>query len=198
MKALVLKDWFVVFKQMKMFILFIAVFSILPGTSTTMFAVVYAAMLPYSALAYDERSKWDQLAAMMPYSDRDIVLGKYVLGWIFTAGSITIALAAQFLMAPFTHIGPDVMGAVLAGCAGVCIMACILPLMFRFGVERGRMVFIMVVVAAAVFSSSAISLGSQAPEGLPPALTVLLPAAAVLLSLVSIPLSVRMYRRRDR
>ena len=42
------------------------------GSSTASFAFVYSAMLPITAMAYDERSKWDKLAAMMPYSKRSI------------------------------------------------------------------------------------------------------------------------------
>ncbi len=198
MKALVLKDWYVVFKQMRLFLVFILVFSLLPGTSANLFAVVYAAMLPYTALAYDERCKWDQLAAMMPYSERDIVLGKYVLGWLFTAGAMVFCMAAQLVMSPFTHARPDVAGTLLVGCAGTVIMACILPLMFRFGVERGRMFFIMFVVAGAIGATSAITVQADALETRPALLTVLLPAAAVVLNAVSIPLSIRLYRRCSR
>ena len=70
MKALILKDTYVMWKQTKVLLILILVFSCLPGAFYPTFAVVYAAILPYSAMAYDERSKWDQLAAMLPYSDR--------------------------------------------------------------------------------------------------------------------------------
>ena len=66
MKALLLKDFYVLWKQMKAFLVLILLFSALPGSYNAIFAVTYAAMLPYSCVAYDERSKWDQLAAMMP------------------------------------------------------------------------------------------------------------------------------------
>ena len=68
MKALLLKDFYVLWKQMKAFLVLILLFSALPGSYTAIFAVTSAAMLPYSCVAYEERSKWDQLAAMMPYS----------------------------------------------------------------------------------------------------------------------------------
>mgnify|MGYP000464773336 CR=1 FL=1 len=64
---------------MKAFLVLILLFSALPGSYNAIFAVTYAAMLPYSCVAYDERSKWDQLAAMMPYSNRDLVLSRYIL-----------------------------------------------------------------------------------------------------------------------
>lgn len=87
MSALLLKDYYVIFRQMKIFLLLILVFSCIPGTFYSTFAVVYASMLPYTALAYDERSRWDQMAAMMPYSARDVVLSKYLFGWIAVAVS---------------------------------------------------------------------------------------------------------------
>ena len=76
MKALLLKDTYVIWKQMKIFLIIILVFSAIPSGFNSAFAVIYAAMMPYTAMAYDERSKWDQMAAMMPYSARDVVLGK--------------------------------------------------------------------------------------------------------------------------
>ena len=48
-------------------------------------AVIYGSMIPYSAMAYDQRSRWDTFARMLPYSGtKTAVLSRYVLGWIFT------------------------------------------------------------------------------------------------------------------
>ena len=67
MKGLLLKDWYTLIKQMKIMLVLMLVFACVPGYSMAAFAVVYAAMLPVTALAYDERSKWDELAAMPPW-----------------------------------------------------------------------------------------------------------------------------------
>ena len=74
MSALLLKDFYVMWKQTRVLLILILVFSCLPGAFYPTFAVVYAAILPYTAMAYDERSKWGQLAAMLPYADRERVL----------------------------------------------------------------------------------------------------------------------------
>ena len=73
MKGLLLKDWYTLIKQMKIMLVLMLVFACVPDYSMDAFAVVYTAMLPVTALAYDERSKWDELAAMLPYSVREIV-----------------------------------------------------------------------------------------------------------------------------
>ena len=43
-------------------------------------------MIPYSAMAYDQQSRWDTFARMLPYpGQRHVVLSRYVLGWLCTA-----------------------------------------------------------------------------------------------------------------
>ena len=53
MKALLYKDAMVLWKQMKIMLRLILVFAVFPSEFQNVFAVLYAALLPYSALAYD-------------------------------------------------------------------------------------------------------------------------------------------------
>lgn len=205
MKALLMKDFYVLWKQMRIFLLIILIFSAIPSSFNNLFAVVYAAMLPYTAGAYDERSKWDQLAAMMPYADRDVVLSKYVLGWLATAAAAVISLLLQGVISLFwqpTSGGYSPVLILLAGCAAVGIVAIMLPPLFRFGVEKGRVVmflFIFLVCGSAgALSSIAIISTSYGGTRLPAWLIPAMAAAALVLNAVSIPLSLRFYRRRGR
>ena len=106
MKALVQKDFYVIWKQMRMLVLVLTLLSMVNSAFNTVFLVVWCSMLPYTAMAYDERSHWNQLAAMMPYSKRDIVLSKYVLGWLSMAAAIVLSLVFQTAAAVFTHEAP--------------------------------------------------------------------------------------------
>lgn len=194
MKALVKKDLFVLTRQMRLFLVMIVVFAVLPGASMTTFAVVYAAMLPYTALAYDERSKWDQMAAMLPYTDRDVVLAKYVLGWLLIAATTALSLLAGLITRA------DFMGPLLGFCIGLLVMALTLPLMFRFGVEKGRMFFILMMVVLGVGGANLATGLAQSPDttSLKRLLLIVLPLAAVGANAVSVPLSVKLYARRSR
>ena len=184
---------------MRIFLLLVLVFSCIPGAFYSTFAVVYAAMLPYTALAYDERSRWDQMAAMMPYADRDIVLGKYVFGWLFTAAAAAATFVLQTVLAAVWSgaEGPSVPVILLSVCVAVCILDITLPMMFRFGVEKARLAMFLIIFLVCA-SAGAISVIDQsggpdfgfqmwAP-----------PAVAVVMTAVSVPLSVRFYGRRRR
>ena len=201
MKALIIKDTYVIWRQMKYFLILILIFSALPSGFNNAFAVIYTSMLPYTALAYDERSKWDQLVAMMPYSTRDAVLSKYVFGWLCIGGAAVLSGLLQMALSLVVDrvFLPGVM--VLSVLGAVCILAISLPLMFRMGVEKGRLAMFLVIFlvcgAAGAIAHIAESVGSGtvfAFQG--PVLGVTL-LAALVLTAVSVPLSMRFYTKRQ-
>ena len=201
MKALILKDTYVIFRQMKYFLVMILLFSALPSGFNNAFAVIYAAMLPYTALAYDERSKWDQMAAMMPYSARDIVLGKYAFGWLCIGGAAVLSalLQAVLSLAVNRTFLPGVMALSVLG--ALCILAITLPLMFRFGVEKGRLTMFLIIFLVCGSAGAISSIAESAGRGTffafqEPALIAML-ATAMVLSIVSVPLSMKFYSQRQ-
>ena len=205
MKALIQKDVYVLWKQMKIFVIVMLVIMAGNGSFGSVFVVIWCAMLPYTALAYDERCKWDQLAAMMPYSPRDLVLSKYVLGWLCAGAAGVLVLAAQAVIRAFRlplETGSP-LAVLLSFCASVCVLAITLPLMFRFGVERGRMgmfLLIFLVCGGAGALTAIGDPGGASASGNTAALlsmaAVLAPVAAVVLTAVSVPLSLRICAAR--
>lgn len=202
MKALLKKDIYVLVRQMKIFLLMMAVFAVVPSLNLSVFAIAYCGMLPYTAMAYDERSKWPKLAAMMPYTTGDIVLSKYVLGWLATAIASVLSLAAHGILGRFLSVEYSMpLSAVLPSfCVGLIMIALTLPLMFRFGVEKGRMFFVLFIVMLACGGAGLVQ-GVFSADDVPAALQSLVglgvPALAVVLTAVSVPLSVRLYDRQQ-
>ena len=201
MKALLYKDAMVLWKQMKIMLLLILVFALFPSGFQNTFAVLYAALLPYTALAYDERSRWDRMAAAMPYSAGDIVTEKYVFGWLTAAGTLFLTLIIRLASQHLLHLGEGASAGTLlmAFCGSLVTMAVTLPFLFRFGVEKGRMVMILLIAlvcggAAGIAGIDAFTLGSvRGISGL-----LLAAAAAVAANAVSIPIAVRCYARRNK
>ena len=157
MKGLVWKDIYTLLKQAKFILLLMVLFACLPGYSMSAFAIFYGAMLPITALAYDERSKWDELAAMMPYSVKEIVGSKYVLGLLLVGGISALSIAARIVTGiikatPFDAEG--IISTVILACLSLVLLMVDLPLMFRLGVEKGRIIYILLTcggVVAGVF-----------------------------------------------
>ncbi len=207
MTALLQKDLFVLWKQLKIYAVLFVVYALLPSPYLNIFGVVYGAIMPYTAMAYDERAKWDQLAAMMPYRDLDIVLSKYALGALFSGTAAVAAGVGQLVVHQFyrTESGewftPET--AVVAFSLALIIMAVTLPVLFRFSVEKARvMMFVLIIViaggggAVSAIAIDATSGGIAFRSPIPAAMMFLL--AGVVMIAISVPISVRMYQRRKR
>jgi len=202
MKGLLLKDLLVITKQMRAFILLIVVFAVINRGAMTSFAVIYAAMMPMTALSYDERSKWTDLAAMMPYSSRAIVLSKYVLGYALVLAVTLLCLAVGLVSARFTG-GPGVEpeGIAVALFLGLLFIAINLPLGFTLGVEKGRLAYLiiaMLMVLAVSFLAQPLLAALNALTISGPALAALAAAVIVALNAASIAISAAAYRKRFR
>ena len=206
MRGLIMKDMLTIAKQAKAFLILILFFAVIPSFSGSSFAMLYAAMMPISALAYDENCKWDQLAAMMPYSVRDIVLSKYLLGYIclLATGALSIASLYVTAAAKGTAVsGEDIAQIAVMACFALIFLAVNLPCMFRLGVEKGRLLF-MAMIGVIVFFT--MGFGDKIADGINKASAggnlapgaVAIAALALAANVVSIALSERAYKRKMR
>lgn len=190
MKGLLLKDFLVITKQLKLFLLLIPVMALTGGTSMAAVAILLGAVLPMSAIAFDEQSHWLELAVMMPYSRSALVLSKYLLGYLGMAGAAGVFMLVQLAVSAVN--GAPVSRAVFMLCfailSGLLLLAINTPILLRFGSQKGRLVFILFMgLSAAV--GSLIKGCLPAVGGVPLLVTLLV--GAVLLNVGSIALSMR-------
>lgn len=153
MKSLLIKDFFVIIKQLKVFLLIIPVIAITGGVSLSAMAILFGARLHMTAIAYDERSKWNELALMMPYTKKDLVFSKYLLGYICVAGSAILVILGQVLLQLMgaenhsLHINTVLFGVFSA----LIFLAINTPVLLKFGSEKGRFLFLIVVALIGAF-----------------------------------------------
>lgn len=198
MKGLLWKDFYVINRQMRFFAMIILSFSVLPNYYIQLFAITYAGLLPYYVIAHDEQSHWDTLAGMMPYSVRDLVLSKYILGWASALIISLVALVAGRLEQGIFPQAAQPAGVLPALCVALVCIAVSLPFLFRFGSTRGRQIMMMVLIVVACGTSGALSALLSLGEitWLSGNVVLLLPLLAVAANAVSVPVSMAMYRRR--
>ena len=127
---------------------------------------------------------------------RQLVLSRYALGWIAAVAACGISLVLQEIFSLFldSHVYPSSLLVSFFAC--IAIMAITLPLIFRFGVERGRLLMFFLIF---LVCGSAGALGgiTENYSGALPAPVWLIVPAALVLTAVSIPVSIRCYARRS-
>lgn len=198
MKGLLCKDACTLVRQVGIMLALVVLFGCVQRGSMTAVAIFYASLLPMTALAYDERCKWDTMAAGMPYSDLALVGSKYVLGAVCVAGATVVCLLAQLAFGSFR--AEDAATTLVIALLAFGLNVIELPVMFRFGVEKGRLVFLLLtcggVSAILVWRDAFIDTLDRIEN--PAAMLLALAGAAAALTAVSLPLAVRMYRSRYR
>ena len=204
MKALLRKDYYVLKSAILLYAGIILLFNMMMGLSGIFITVLYSALLPSSAFAYDDRSRWGELAAMLPYSERDIVLSRYALGVIgivlLNIPGMLARLAVRMLNMPFSSsIGLSLSETLIFLCIGVCFLDFSLPAYFRFDAEKSRLARTLITVLLCGGISGVIvgvGINDDSMFGLFQGTFVPILIAAVILTAISIPLSLWAYRAR--
>lgn len=207
MKGLLLKDAYMMAKYCRSYLFLLIIFTVVGALNReNMFFILYpslfASMLPVTILSYDERSKWEQYCATLPCTKAQIVSGKYIIGSAVHLFSVAVTLIAQIVS---MIIRKDFSGELIAVLA--CILIALpaistsitLPIMFRYGTEKGRIVyFIMIGVfcAIAMFATFAYTEGSS-PEIRFSAVFAILCAAAMVIYVLSWLLSIKFFEKRE-
>jgi len=149
MKGLLLKDFYMVIKYCKLYLLIFATFILASvfGDNNFFFAFypcLLAGMIPVNLLGYDERSKWSNYCGTLPLTKAQIVSGKYLIGLFSQIAVIALSAIAQAVR---MHInGGFDMESYLTLLAFFLILSCLsasitLPFIFKFGVEKGRIAY---------------------------------------------------------
>lgn len=155
MKGLLKKDLLVLMKQLLAFIIIVPILSF-SGNMMAVLAVVFGAILPMTAMAYDEQSKWNEMAVMLPYSKMDLVFSKYLLGYVCMLGTGTLAVVGRGVLHVLGKGSMDGVWTMLWGglVCGLVFIAINHPILFKFGTEKGRYVYFAAMIL--VGSSGAI------------------------------------------
>ena len=201
MRGLLLKDWYQARKYCRSLLLIAVVFSavsVFPNnTMMAVYPLMLGALLPVTLHAYDERSGFLRYACAMPTSRRDVVAVRYV--------ELLVALALGFAMLGAARTVGALCGLRSAVSADALLVmalfsadiaAILLPLMFRFGTKRARMmIFITVGLLAALLLLTGNGLSDALVSMQALARCAVLAAALAVLPL-SFLLSLRIYRRK--
>ena len=150
MKGLILKDIYSIRITQKTYVLlflFLCVFGYLmksPGYVGTMCIVVFATVV-LSLFNADQYYHWDTYAAALPLGKRIIVRARYMLIIVMTLGLavftaiMTGATAALLGMSVSEQVISSVsMCMIIPNFSGI-----IIPVIYKLGVEKGRVIFMM-------------------------------------------------------
>ena len=206
MKGLLLKDFYLSWRYCRAFLVIVAVFLAVSFTGDdNIFFLIYpimiASVIPMTLVSYDEHDKWTAYSGTLPYTRAQLVSTKYLVGMCFGSVAFLISMAATtvrmilgggFVLEQFAMVGTALL---VLGCLGPAL---ILPYVFKYGAEKGRVAFYITVGVFSGVAAVLAGIGFQVQVmggGLWPLAAVA--GVSILLYALSWWLSIRFYQKRE-
>lgn len=156
MKGLLLKDFYNVGGQFKLYALYPILGAALSYTQESLIMMIFlSAMMivsiPISSFSYDDMADFTPLALTLPVSRKQLVLAKFVLSFIITLFVIVSYLILAFIMLQVfgdaffqTNFQEQVLACLAASFSANMINCIMIPMLYRFGTEKGR-IFLFII-----------------------------------------------------
>ena len=205
MQGLLLKDWYMIKKYCRAYLLLTVIFTVVSFFGEDNFFLIFypcllCGVIPVNLIAYDENSRWTQYSEALPYTRAQIVSSKYLIGIFIQLAVMILTVIAQSVrmnMAGNFSLSELLMIALtMLSIAGLSSAIC-LPFIFKMGVEKGRTayyVMIGIVCAGAVSASMVFGEQAEAQIDLPIAIIAVI---SVAIYAVSWYLSILFYKKRE-
>lgn len=148
MSGLIVKDFLILHKTLRSYLLILAIYVAVAfagywsASFVGGFMMVMVAMLPMNVFAYDKQAKWDVYGLSLPVGRTKTVAARYL--------AVLIMFAASAVLTTVLGVALNIAGRMeerleeyLLSCA-ICVViamlinAIMLPLLYKFGPERAR------------------------------------------------------------
>ena len=208
MLGLVKKDLLMIKGNLRNVLLFLVVFIIIALQENNVIVIVpvFVSMMVFmTTFSYDEYNKWEAYAITLPVLRKNIVKSKYIASIILWLIALLVTVVITVVMGIFEqNINYFELFGMILGCVFsiVLLESIMFPLIFKFGVEKGRIgVFVGVFVIAAllgfVFTGIDLDNATGFVDFFNKYYYLLLPLVSIIVLIISYFVSKRIYLKKE-
>ena len=200
MKGTFLKDVINLKGQLLYYAVVIAVFFAVGAVSGNIYfyagvSIFCGVVAPLSAIAYDEKDNWDKFALASGISRRELALSRYILG--LAAFLPAWGLSFVFMAIPALRSFENLYVIITYGGLGLITMDCVLPVVYKIGVDKSRLFYIFLILIVMLLSVGAATLVELIGGDPVAVIAYLLVGLGIVGLFVSLGISVSVYRHKD-
>lgn len=208
MLGLIKKDLLMIKGNLRHVLLFLIVFIIISLQENNIIVIVpvfVSMMIFITTFSYDEYNKWEAYAITLPILRKNIVKSKYIASIILWLIALLVTAVIVVVMGLFEqNLNYSEMFSMILGCifAIVLLEAFMFPLIFKFGVEKGRIgVFVGVFVIAALLGFVFTGIDLENATGMINFFNkyyyLILPLVSIVVLIISYLISKRIYLKKE-
>ena len=176
MKGLLIKDILNMKNYMKQLILLLIFFMaygvfLKNGTFVGSMITLMLSMQVITTMSYDEYAKWDKYALTMNINRKDIIISKYIF---FTISiiigivvGITTSIAINQIAKLDTGMNEIIVTSIVVPCVFAILFSIIIPVVFKTGVEKGRIVMMLILFIPAILVGAIVKISEKANITMP-------------------------------
>ena len=176
MKGLLIKDILNMknyMKQLVLVLIFFIAYGIFlkNGTFVGTMITLMLSMQVITTMSYDEYAKWDKYALTMNINRKDIIISKYIF---FTISiiigivvGITTSIAINQIAKLDTGMNEIIVTSIVVPCVFAILFSIIIPVVFKTGVEKGRIVMILILFIPAILVGAIVKISEKANITMP-------------------------------
>ncbi len=207
MTSLVLKDLLNLQSYLRTIFVFVIFYTVLSFTMADVslvagMLIILFAMIPISSFSYDQQAKWDVFSQTLPVTRKQIVQGKYIVALLFIVLgfvlSFVITVIATVLKGETLDLMELLIGNGMIALTGLILLAIMIPLIYKFGVEKSRMMLMTIALVPTLGVMLLANLGFTIPSDFNWELVgYIIPAVAAIGFVISFMISTRIYSAKD-
>ena len=160
-------------KQLVLVLIFFIAYGIFlkNGTFVGTMITLMLSMQVITTMSYDEYAKWDKYALTMNINRKDIIISKYIF---FTISiiigivvGITTSIAINQIAKLDTGMNEIIVTSIVVPCVFAILFSIIIPVVFKTGVEKGRIVMMLILFIPAILVGAIVKISEKANITMP-------------------------------
>ena len=201
MKGLLLKDILNFKKQGLMFLFLIALWFFIGIRNKDIYYLsaiiaIMTLLVPITVISYDEKAKWERYALTMPISKGTVVVSRYLLTIAISVVGGALSIIAGLMIS--TSIKEVLLTNMSVISIGLLIIAFAFPFIFKYGVEKGRLIMIFIfLIPTLVFTFASEFNIPMLSEKVIMQLVYFLPLITLVIIICSIQVSKMIYSKKE-
>ncbi len=206
MKGLIIKDILNIKNYVRSILLIIGFYGIFAFTINDAgfiggMIVLLMTMISVSSFSYDDLAKWDKYALSLPISRKDMVISKYLLSIIFIVLGAVLSFVIVFVISNIknsVNLWELLLGTYSSSAVAIIFISVLMPLLYKFGVEKSRVMIIAVFAIPTFLVVLLNKLGVSKPsEDQLMLLLKMSPIIVIAVMMVSLFISYNIYKKKD-
>lgn len=160
MKSLILKDLYNIGHNAKSMLFMLLIFALffVPRDGAESYIIIsgiLCSMMVITTFSFDENSKWNKYAMVMPVSKKDLVASKFMVLLIFSAigavAGLLIGVIGTVIVGKIDYGNWDGIVTLIGSTLGSLVIAEVfgsvsIPLLFKFGAEKARVLSLVAIL----------------------------------------------------